>query len=349
MASVRKDEERDNCDGGDTAAHRQSLVDFSLPKVPSFCLRRCSSRESINVLKQQLLLMVRKREATSRLDTKQLMVDSCVLFGVDWMLDQVGCWSNWEYTQLDTRYVSCIRSLCKRYDVSSLLATSPLSAYDNLKLQKGLLLLTQSQTVLRGHQVEVEVLKGGESGGRSIPTLRWYVRRKSTVSNLLPANASQRLRLRCLTETMLTPDHLLLTPNKLLLTLDEMTTTKASAKKRAAMSKQSPYVKSFVKAGKTVPRQKLCSAKEVAHVARSVHGKQTPTKAARLDAKARARAWAKRELGQKKKGSQSQSRPQVSAAASRRSVSAKDEEDVVSDLTESEIINKKMVNALDQI
>ena len=148
---------------------------------------------------------------------------------------------------------------------------------------------------------------------------------------------------------MLTPDQLLLTPNKLLLTLDEMTTTKASAKKRAAMSKQSPYSKSVVKAGKTVPRRKHCSAKEVALVAKSVQGKQTPTKAARLDAKARARAWAKRELGQKRKGSQSQSRPQVSAAASGRSVSAKDEEDVVSDLTESESMNKEMVKALDQI
>ena len=123
---------------------------------------------------------------------------------------------------------------------------------------------------------------------------------------------------------MLTPSELLLTPNKLLLTPDEMAITKASAK-RSAMRKQSPYTKSVVKAGKNYPRQKQCAAKEVAHVAKlSVQSRKTSTKAARLEAKARARAWAKRELG-KKKGGQSQPRlRELSAVASSRSVSASD-------------------------
>ena len=146
---------------------------------------------------------------------------------------------------------------------------------------------------------------------------------------------------------MLTPNEVLLTPNKLLLTPDEMAITKASAKKRSAMSKQSPYTKSVAKAGKT---KKHCTAKEVAYVAKSsVQSKKTPSKAARLDAKARARAWAKRELGQKKKGGQSQPRLRVpSVATSSRSVSANDAEDVA-DRTKSERLNKEMVNALDRI
>ena len=147
---------------------------------------------------------------------------------------------------------------------------------------------------------------------------------------------------------MLTPSELLLTPNKLLLTPDEMAITKASAK-RSAMSKQSPYTKSVVKAGKTYPRQKHCAAKEVAHVAKlSVQSRKTPTKAARLEAKARARAWAKCELG-KKKGGQSQPRlREPSAVASSRSVSAIDA-DVAVDQTKSERTSKEMVNALDKI
>ena len=147
---------------------------------------------------------------------------------------------------------------------------------------------------------------------------------------------------------MLTPSELLLTPNKLLLTPDEMAITKASAK-RSAMSKQSPYTKSVVKAGKTYPRQKQCAAKEVAHVAKlSVQSRKTPTKAARLEAKARARAWAKRELG-KKKGGQSQLRlREPSVVASSRRVSAS-HTDVVVGQTKSEKTSKDMVNALDQI
>lgn len=115
-----------------------------------------------------------------------------------------------------------------------------------------------------------------------------------------------------------------------------------------AMSKQS----SVVKAGKTIPKQRHDTAKEVAHVAKSsLPGKKMTLKAARLDAKARARAWAKRELGQRN-GRKSQSRPQVSAAASARSVSVNDDdddsEDVV-DLTKSKSINKEMVETLDRI
>ena len=149
---------------------------------------------------------------------------------------------------------------------------------------------------------------------------------------------------------MLTPNELLLTPNKLLLTPDEMAITKASVKKRSTMSKQSPYTKSVIKAGKTFPRHKQCTAKEVAHVAKScVQSKKMPSKAARLDAKARARAWAKRELGQKKKGGQSQPRLRVPcAAASSRSVSANGAEDA-EDQAKSESINKEMINALDRI
>lgn len=113
-----------------------------------------------------------------------------------------------------------------------------------------------------------------------------------------------------------------------------MTIAKASVKKRAAMSKQSPYAKSVAKAGKTVPK-KPCTAKEVASAAKLVQGKRTPTKKERLDAKARARAWAKRELGQKKKSSQ--------PAAFGQTVIAKDAEDV------ADPTNREMVNALDQV
>jgi len=139
--------------------------------------------------------------------------------------------------------------------------------------------------------------------------------------------------------TMLTPNKLLLTPNNLLLTPDEMTITKASVKKRAAMSKQSPYAKSVAKAGKTVPK-KAYTAKEVASAAKFVQGKRTPTKKERLDAKARARAWAKREFGQKRKS--------IQPSDSSQSVIAKDADDVV-DLTKNESINKEMVNALDEV
>ena len=164
----------------------------------------------------------------------------------------------------------------------------------------------------------------------TIPIILWYRKhRKSSPTT----NSTQ--------STMLTPTKLLLTPNELLLAPDEM--TKASMKKRAAMSRKSPYARSVAKAAKSVPKKKY-TAKEVASAAKYVQGKRTPTKAERLDAKARARAWAKRELGQKKKSSRHHS--QVSAAAFGQKESAEDEEDVV-DLTEN--INKEMVFALDQV
>ena len=137
---------------------------------------------------------------------------------------------------------------------------------------------------------------------------------------------------------MLTPNKLLLTPNKLLFTPDEMTTAIASAKKRPAMSKQSPYSKTVVKAAKTVPKKHYTVKVVASAAAKSVQARTTPTKAESLQ---RARAWARRELGEKKKSS-SETTSHVSAPAAGRS------ERAMENVTMSDCINKEMLNTLDQ-
>ena len=151
---------------------------------------------------------------------------------------------------------------------------------------------------------------------------------------------------------MSSPD-LLLTPNRLLLTPDKMAITKASTKKRAAMRKRSPYVKSVIKAGKTNSERHVTAKKDAVSVTKSL-GKKTLTKAERLEAKARAKEWAKRELGWKRR-MESESRPssfQANAADSTRlaSVETKDSGAIadLADIDEMSSINKDMINALNE-
>jgi hypothetical protein len=140
---------------------------------------------------------------------------------------------------------------------------------------------------------------------------------------------------------LLTPNNLLLTPNDLLLIPDEMVTTK-----RSAMSKQSPYSRKATvsKAGKTVQKKQHGSKT----MAKSVQTKQmSPKKEKLMEARARAKAWAKRELGQKKKADISMPNAQATASAV---ASAKDEEGTEDHtMKESESVNKQMMNALDEV
>lgn len=139
---------------------------------------------------------------------------------------------------------------------------------------------------------------------------------------------------------LLTPNSLLLTPNDLLLIPDEMVTTK-----RAAMSKQSPYSRKTTvsKAGKTVQKKQHGSKSAL----KSVQTKQmSPKKEKLMEARARAKAWAKRELGQKKKADFSMRNTQTTVSGV---ATAKDKEGTVDfNMKESESVNKQMMDALDE-